>query len=1023
MSSYSWCGQLLKQIARSGSASALKTRLRARRSHAAENKAVLLVEGLEARDVPSASPVYHDDVMVYKHLGPTFDGGGGPGGGYSPAQIKQAYGVNQISFNGVTGDGTGETIAIVDAYNDPTIASDLQAFDKQFNLPNPVFKVINQTGGTTLPSAPAPGSYSSIAGMTETTLDVEWAHAMAPGANIILVEANLLTGPDLNAAIVTAGKQPGVVAVSMSFGGGEYPGEVSEDSKLFNSASTPDVVYVASTGDQGAPAGYPAYSPDVLAVGGTNLKTTSNGTYVSESGWGAPGDGSSAGGISAYEIQPAYQKGVVTQSSVYRTTPDVSLVSDPQTGVAIYQTFPAKTGSWSVVGGTSDAAPQWAGLVAITDQGRALQGLAPYNNSTLMPEIYSLTSDFNDITTGKSLGFPSYKCGPGYDLVTGIGTPIANQLIPALVGGGASAAQFGVSISPANAVIGQPVTLTVTAENAKSKAVSAYNGTVSLTSSDLQIAGLPATLTFNSGDNGVETITGVTFNTLGIQTITATDPTNDSTGTVTTTVGTGDYFTVSGFPASSVAGATGNTISINAFNPTGADSTYNGSVEITSNNPSFTPFHTTLSGGTATVPITLDTAGTGYSITATDASDSTFTGSESGISVTPAGASQLVFTQQPTDQVYQSPISPTVTVSEEDPYGNVVTSDSTTQVTLNLNSNGNANASLSGGAAVALANGVASFPSAMVSALGTGYTLAAAGGGLTSQPSSAFSVIYNPILENFNNGTGLYTKVGGSKVLFTTTAAAAHTGTATMGGQVGGDGKASDGVDQNWYYRKDAPGQIKPGDTVSVWVQFPNAATGRAYFGFGSTTKGTLSVVLAPNTNQFMIQNNAGYNTYTLLATTPQSYSSNTWYLLQVAWGSTGAVTANLFASDGQTLLSSVAASTNDKTAGDFAFRAVTTGGNFVDFSTVSVVRGQSGGPRFGVDFAASPGSTGGSGDSGAGSHSKTDRSSKNDTALLHKTVRTATSTSELKVVRSGDLSGPELGLIGDHLLLIDPLV
>src|SRR6185436_7654884 len=143
-------------------------------------------------------------------------------GGYTPAQVRHAYGFDNIFFaNGtIAGDGAGTTIAIVDAYNNPTIANDLVQFSLAFGLPQANFTKVNQTGGTSYPA--------NVAGWaTEIALDVEWAHAIAPRANILLVEANSNSYNDLMTAVNYAKSVPGVVAVSMSFGGGEFSSETS----------------------------------------------------------------------------------------------------------------------------------------------------------------------------------------------------------------------------------------------------------------------------------------------------------------------------------------------------------------------------------------------------------------------------------------------------------------------------------------------------------------------------------------------------------------------------------------------------------------------------------------------------------------------------------------------------------------------------------------------------------------------------------------------------------------------------
>jgi hypothetical protein len=335
--------------------------------------------------------------------------------GFSPAQIQQAYGFNQIAFNATPGNGSGTTIAIVDAYDDPNIATDLQTFDAQFGLPNPSLTKMNQNGGASLPAG-------NISWGAEESIDVEWAHAIAPQASIILVECNSNMNSDLMTGVATANKQPGVVAVSMSFfSGTEYSGETGYDS-LFTQSG---VTYVACSGDFGAPASYPAVSPNVLAVGGTSLSLQGNGTWSSETGWYGSG-----GGISSYESQPTYQNGVVTQSSTSRTNPDVAYDADEFPGFAVYDTY--GYGGWTLGAGTSEGAPQWAALVAIADQGRKLAGSSSLSGSTqTLPMLYSMPGSFyHDITTGNN----GYSAGPGYDLVTGRGTPLANLIVPYLAG-------------------------------------------------------------------------------------------------------------------------------------------------------------------------------------------------------------------------------------------------------------------------------------------------------------------------------------------------------------------------------------------------------------------------------------------------------------------------------------------------------------------------------------------------------------------------------------------------------------
>ncbi len=185
--------------------------------------------------------------------------------GLTPAQVTAA--------DGVKGDGTGETIALIEAYNDPTISSDLQTFDNAFNLPAPpTLTVVNQLGTAVSATAPTNSGWTE-----EESLDVEWAHAIAPGANILVVEANSQSIQDLLAAVNTARSTPGVVAVSMSWGFPETSNEISYDSNFTTPAGHQGITFIASSGDSGSLAGasYPAASPNVLSVGGTTLLVSS----------------------------------------------------------------------------------------------------------------------------------------------------------------------------------------------------------------------------------------------------------------------------------------------------------------------------------------------------------------------------------------------------------------------------------------------------------------------------------------------------------------------------------------------------------------------------------------------------------------------------------------------------------------------------------------------------------------------------------------------------------------------------
>jgi len=302
---------------------------------------------------------------------------------YAPNQIRDAYGINTLAL-----DGTGQTIAIVDAYDDPDILQSLDAFDSQFSLTDSgptlyaqygpassFLTVLNQCGqATSLPST-VPNGTGTDNWEVEEALDVEWTHAIAPGAQIVLVEANSQSLSDLMASVATAASQPGVSVVSMSWGFAEGQAIFASDEATYDSVfNVPGVTFVASTGDYGASdPPYPAFSPNVVAGGGTSLMLNGDNLYNSETGWGYYSSAfgasiGSGGGISLYETEPAYQQGV--QSLGMRTTPDVALVADPATGAWIADTYNFDPSNpFQVVGGTSLSAPAWAGLLAIGQSG------------------------------------------------------------------------------------------------------------------------------------------------------------------------------------------------------------------------------------------------------------------------------------------------------------------------------------------------------------------------------------------------------------------------------------------------------------------------------------------------------------------------------------------------------------------------------------------------------------------------------------------------------------------------------
>ena len=248
----------------------------------------------------------------------------------------------------------------------------MDAFDGQFGLTDSgpslydqygpassFLTVVNESGQT----SPLPSTDPSGAGSdnweVEEALDVEWIHAIAPGAQIVLVEASSQSLPDLMASVSSAASLPGVSVVSMSWGFPEGQAIFAADEANYDNVfNVPGVTFLASTGDYGvSDPEYPAFSPNVVAVGGTSLTLNADNSYNSETGWGYYSNSlgmsiGSGGGISLYESEPTYQQGV--QSTGSRTTPDVSLVADPATGAWISDTYNLDPSNpFEVVGGTS----------------------------------------------------------------------------------------------------------------------------------------------------------------------------------------------------------------------------------------------------------------------------------------------------------------------------------------------------------------------------------------------------------------------------------------------------------------------------------------------------------------------------------------------------------------------------------------------------------------------------------------------------------------------------------------------
>jgi kumamolisin len=340
--------------------------------------------------------------------------------GMSPASIRAAYNL-PAPTTPYTGSGV---IAIVDAYDYPTAQADFDTFSTQFGLPHSTDNVCNGANPCFVKVLASNGKIRSNCGWgQEAALDIEWAHAMAPYAQIILVEAksnsftDLFTAIDVATNIVKSGGYNANLQlgggtlnkgqVSMSWGGSEFSSEASYDSHF---PSNGGVVYFASSGDTGGKTIYPSASPNIVAAGGTSLHLSGS-TWV-ETGWSGSG-----GGPSAYETKPSYQSAVAAITGSKRGIPDFSFDADPSTGVSVYDSTSCQgLVGWLVFGGTSVSSPSLAGIVNAA-------GAFNSDSTSELTIIYSGLggSNFRDITSGSA---GSYTAKPGWDFVTGVGSDL-----------------------------------------------------------------------------------------------------------------------------------------------------------------------------------------------------------------------------------------------------------------------------------------------------------------------------------------------------------------------------------------------------------------------------------------------------------------------------------------------------------------------------------------------------------------------------------------------------------------------
>jgi subtilase family serine protease len=404
---------------------------------------------------------------------------------YQPAQYQQAYDLKPLYARGIT--GKGRTIVIVDAFGSPTIKADLQHFDQTFGLPDPPHFNIIQPAGALSPYPDDPFGAADRSGWAyETTLDVEYSHIIAPGANILLVETPQSETEGVQGFPQIVEAENYVInhdlgdVITQSFGATEetFPSKQSilNLRSAFVNAAAHGVTVLASSGDDGSTnynlAGglyttpvnsWPSADPLVTSVGGTQMHLDANGNHTApDNVWNdfdvfGPNPGAGGGGASHVFARPAYQFGVHEPGHT-RLTPDVSMSAAVDGGAVIYESFcdysdldpvtgdPACGPSWGIIGGTSEASPLFSGIVALADQ------LAGKRLGLINPDLYLMSgfghSGIVDITSGtNAYTFCTANCGdsnevditvpgqaarPGYDTSSGVGTVNAAKFVPAL---------------------------------------------------------------------------------------------------------------------------------------------------------------------------------------------------------------------------------------------------------------------------------------------------------------------------------------------------------------------------------------------------------------------------------------------------------------------------------------------------------------------------------------------------------------------------------------------------------------
>lgn len=444
---------------------------------------------------------------------------------YTPAQIRAAYGLPALpaSTTGLSSAqaaqlGAGQTIYIVNAKHNPNVVAELAAFNTKFGLPGCTSRTL--AAGTSLPLAAAASTcelvvaYSTSAGAltatapaydsgwaTEIALDVQWAHATAPLARLVLIEAPDAGVASLSNAVALANKM-GAGVVSMSFGAAEGSWTASYDS-VFSAAG---MSYLAATGDNGAAVSWPSVSSKVVGVGGTTLTYGGSGAR-SETTWTGTG-----GGTSAYVALPSYQSGTIG-GYARRAVADVAFNADPNSGQYVATIAQGTTTvRWVSAGGTSLSTPQWAGLLAVANAMRvaAAKSVLGQPHAALYQQIGAVPTQyaaaFKDVASGTNGSCTSCTAKTGYDTPTGWGTPNGSALLSALSG---ATVTSGTSTTGSTGTTTPPTTgPQITTTSLSGTAGKALSGTIGYsapgaTSLSISISGAPSGMGFSATSGGI----------------------------------------------------------------------------------------------------------------------------------------------------------------------------------------------------------------------------------------------------------------------------------------------------------------------------------------------------------------------------------------------------------------------------------------------------------------------------------------------------------------------------------------